>query len=293
MKADISSNARPFLRWAGGKGWLSEAVAAVVRDYVEERYFEPFLGSGAVFFSMRPKSAVLSDVNSDLVTTYTAIRDDVSGVLRELSRLKVSKSDFLAIRESRPVLDVKRAARFLYLNRTCFNGLYRVNKMGNFNTPYGGGDRTPELLFDSLRLPLASAALSGAIIGHDDFSVSVSKASKGDFVYCDPAYTTKHRDGSFIRYNESLFSWRDQVRLRELADLACRRGAVVIVSNAADPSISKLYHPWRPLLLTRRSSIGASSGRGLVSEYLFVMARSRSLRSRLQSALFDAGLLDR
>lgn len=263
---------RPFLKWPGGKRWAASKIAALVRTHLSGRYYEPFLGGAAVFFHLRPEQAILGDINADLVNVYRVIReraDDVKAALRQLS---VSKRRYDIVRSSTPRSQLDRAVRFLYLNRTCFGGIYRLNKSGRFNVPYGGGQRTPQLLWKTDLLENAASALDGAELVTEDFGSALKKAGKGDVVYCDPAYTVAHDNNAFVRYNESNFSWDDQIRLAKLAKSAVARGAVVIVSNAHHKSIRSLYPTASRNVLHRTSLINpAAENRRAVSEYLLVL----------------------
>ena len=184
----------PFLKWPGGKRWLSARLAVIARKALRGTYYEPFLGGGALFFALLPERAVISDVNSDLVNTYKATRDRAQEVIRRLKRLPVNKETYDRLRAEVPHDPVRRAVRFLYLNRTAFGGIYRVNGNGKFNVPFGGGDRTPEVLWRRSLLIRASTALSGAEIRHDDFEPVINRVQRGDVVYCDPTYTVAHEN---------------------------------------------------------------------------------------------------
>lgn len=249
----------PFLKWAGGKRWL----AARHPEWFTPgsmRHFEPFLGSGAVYFRVRPKAALLTDTNEDLITTYQAIRDYPSLVLKHLRRhSRLHSNDYYyVVRNRRPRSPATRAARFIYLNRTCFNGLYRVNKSGHFNVPKG---TKTSVLLPSDDFNGISQLLRSATLARSDFEEAISRAGLGDLVYADPPYTVKHNKNNFIKYNEKIFSWADQVRLAESVLLAGRRGARVLVSNANHPSIQELYNDsmWVQLQVGRFSVLASSS----------------------------------
>lgn len=238
-------------------------------------YFEPFLGGGAVFFRLNPKRAVLRDVNDELVNAYRAIRDDPTAVLSGLRRLRVNKDTYAEVRDSRPRAKIPRAVRFLYLNRTAFAGIYRLNREGRFNVPYGGPKRTPAVLWERELLTRASRVLANGVeLSRGDFEPIVRKAKKGDVVYCDPTYTVAHDENGFVRYNERIFSWADQERLALAAFEAVKRGATVIVSNAHHWSVRTLYRAAKSLTWRRPSCVSAlSKGRREVLEYLFVLKK--------------------
>jgi len=268
-----SNTIRPFLKWAGGKGQLRPAILRMAPTAFDV-YHEPFLGGGAVFFGLLPRQAHLSDINGDLVRAYLQIRNNVEEVIRVLGSLAVSEREFYRIRELRSAEEAERAAHFIFLNKTCFNGLYRVNRSGRFNVPYGRPKSTA--FFDPDVLRRASKALKAATLRQADFA-SVSPVA-GDLVYCDPPYTVKHSDNGFRHYNEKIFSWDDQIRLASWVKELEARGVHVMVSNAFHEGLAQLYRPLVPVELTRNSAIsGDTKGRGQVKEYLFC---SQSLGER-------------
>ena len=264
--------AKPFLKWPGGKRWAAERIANIVRRYLTGRYYEPFLGGGAVFFQLRPAQATLADINRELITVYETIRDSHFAVVKRLQLLPVSKEVFEHVRAWEPRAAVDRAVRLLYLNRTAFGGMYRVNQAGEFNVPYGGGRRTPEILWTTPTLEDAAVALKNVTLRNCDFALTMQHAREGDVVYCDPTYTVAHENNGFVRYNEHNFSWRDQQRLAAVAEAARARGAVVIVSNAYHSSVRALYADARRQTLKRISRVSADpKGRREVSEFLLIL----------------------
>jgi DNA adenine methylase len=258
----------PFLKWAGGKRWL----AAHIENFLPptfNRYFEPFLGSAAVFFHLRPRVATLSDINEDLINAYAQVRDNPSMIVEGLSALRVNGRTYLHIRKHKPRSDIGRAIRFIYLNKTAFNGLYRVNRNGDFNVPFAGNQGRS--VFDDAELRSAAKLLRRCQVLSRDFEVAFSEAQAGDLIYCDPPYTVRHNNNGFIRYNESLFSWGDQRRLAAAARKAVERGIHVLVSNAQHESIRRLYRGFRVENLSRASCMAGDPGRrGRTSEYLFI-----------------------
>ncbi len=231
----------PFIKWPGGKRWAAARIAELIEPHLSGTYLEPFLGGGAVFFHVLPRRSVLADINEELISTYKAVRSDPAGVAGILRRHAVTAETYYRIRRSEPKRSEVRAARFLYLNRTAFGGIYRLNLVGDFNVPYGGGERTPELLWKTDILEAASKALRLARLKVSDFELIVDSAGTADVVYCDPTYTVAHDNNGFIRYNERNFLWSDQERLADAAFRAARRGAMVIVTNAHHASIKRLY----------------------------------------------------
>lgn len=246
---------RPFLKWPGGKRWLADRVALQVRSHLKGRYYEPFLGGGAVFFAVRPQRATLSDVNADLLNTYEMVRTDPGALVEAVKAIPVSAEDYRRVRESEPVEPLQRAARFLYLNRTAFGGMYRLNRNGKFNVPFGGGERQPDMLWRCNLIQPAASALIDTVLRVSDFEPIMEEAVRGDVVYCDPTYTVAHDNNGFVRYNEYNFAWQDQERLADAVARAVRRGVYVIVSNAYHQSVLALYRFARIEVLARSSTI--------------------------------------
>jgi len=261
---------KPFLKWAGGKRWLtSSGVLPDAGQY--KRYIEPFLGSAAVYFHLQPRAAILSDVNADLMELFRTIRDNSSAFrdAMEQHQREHSRDYYYAVRMSEPSDDIGRAARFLYLNRTCWNGLYRVNRKGEFNVPIGTKD---SVLFCDDDFQGIARVLAGAELIASDFEPVIDRAKVGDLVFVDPPYTVRHNFNGFLKYNESIFSWADQVRLSECVKAAVDRGAAVIVTNANHESVLDLYKDgFSYHELTRASVLAASAARrGSTTEAIFL-----------------------
>jgi DNA adenine methylase len=232
------------------------------------RYHEPFLGGGAVYFYLAPQSACLSDVNAELINAYVQLKDNVEEIIAGLRQLRVNKSTYSRLRQRLPTDAVDRAIRFIYLNRTAFNGLYRVNRQGQFNVPFAGIQGRTLLDEGLLR---EAAALQHCEVRCRDFSKALASAVEGDLAYCDPPFTVRHNNNGFLRYNESLFSWAQQKQLALLARAAVRRGVFVVVSNADHDCIRQLYRGFKVKTLSRVSCMaGDSARRGLTSECLFI-----------------------
>jgi DNA adenine methylase len=262
----------PFLKWPGGKRWASSRIASFAQKWLTGTYYEPFLGGGAVFFYLRPKKAVLSDINPELINTYRIVRTSVGELVPVLKRMAVNKLNYDRLRRAEPEDPIQQAARFLFLNRTAFGGIYRLNLKGEFNVPYGGGERKPNILWERSLLKNAADALATADIRMTDFEAMIDLANSGDVVYCDPTYTVAHDNNGFIRYNEKNFSWADQHRLACSARRATQRGARVIVSNANHSSIRKLYPGARFFVAERASLVSCDvSKRRPVEELLIVL----------------------
>lgn len=255
----------PFLKWAGGKRWLSAYTHELLPEEYNH-YFEPFMGGAAMFGAIQPSAATLADVNAELVNCYKQVADKPTVILGGLMQLQTlhSEETYYRIRSENPIDDVERAIRFLYLNRACFNGIYRVNQSGQFNVPKGTKET---ILFPYDDFPAASALLKSAEIVISDFEPVIDIAKSGDFVFCDPPYTVAHNNNGFVRYNERMFSWEDQVRLKDTLIRASSRGVLILLTNAAHSSIKDLYAgtEFDCRAVSRQSVIGG--GRGYRGEY--------------------------
>lgn len=231
----------PFLKWPGGKRWFVARHADLLpRTF--GRYVEPFLGSGVVFFHMNPRAALLGDTNRELIETYDAVRRDPDGVLRHLRRHQRAHdhAHYYRVRDAAMRTPATRAARFIYLNRTCFNGIYRVNLDGTFNVPIG---TKTAVLLDTDDFRGVARRLAGVVLRAGDFEQSIDQAAAGDLVFADPPYTVRHNNNGFVKYNEKLFTWDDQVRLAAALARAARRGVRVVATNAGHDDVRALYPP--------------------------------------------------
>lgn len=261
-----SQQTPPFLKWAGGKRWLIEKYPNLL-NVEHKRYIEPFVGSGAVFFSLLPSSAILCDKNERLIEVYEAIKGNwrrVEDLLR-IHHKNHSAEYYYKVRQKRLRTPETRAAQFIYLNRTCWNGLYRVNKKGEFNVPIG---TKQNVILSSDDFEKIAQCLENTELFSGDFECVLDKAARDDFVFIDPPYTVKHNHNGFVKYNESIFSWDDQVRLRDAVELAVSRGAKVLVTNACHDSIKRLYDKLGEITTLNRASViaGKSSARGRYEE---------------------------
>lgn len=262
---------RPFLKWLGGKRWLMPFLEARLSYAKYSRYIEPFLGGGAPFFYIGLKPALLSDINGQLINAYIQVRDNPDEIIRRLRLIPVSAQTYHRMRILAPTSPIVRAVRFLYLNRTAFNGVYRVNRRGDFNVPFGRYRRGTKILWEQNLIVDASQALEGAHIFCSDFETPVNSAKDGDLLYCDPTYTTMHDNNGFRKYNEICFSWADQERLASACHRATARGAKVVVSNAYHHDIRNLYYGFEAIVVRRNSVLCADSAkRRSVKEYLFI-----------------------
>jgi DNA adenine methylase len=267
MKNSEPGSSLPVIKWAGGKRKLLPAIIEVAPSKFSN-YFEPFFGGGAVFFSLLPRRATLSDTNAELIQMYIQIRDCPERVLRHLRRMPNSEHDYYRIRSMRPRSDASKAARLIYLCTLAFNGIYRQNLKGEFNVPYGY--KTHINPCNEAMLQKMSDNLSGATLLDGDFERAIGGAKKNDFVYFDPPYTVAHGNNGFIKYNAKIFSWEDQKRLASVALRLKRTGCIVVVSNADHASIRDLYSDFKARVIERHS----------------VMAASREFRRPVRECLF-------
>ncbi|MCS6800593.1 MAG: DNA adenine methylase [Chloroflexota bacterium] len=251
----------PFVKWAGGKRQLLPHLLAL-RPPRFERYVEPFLGGGALYFALAPERALLGDLNDELIDTYRAIRDDVEGVMAALDRHRYDREHYYAVRRLHPwdLPPAERAARFIYLNKTGYNGLYRVNRRGEFNVPFGRY-RTPPRLYDPANLRAAAALLAGAQLVHGPYEKTLAAAQAGDFVYLDPPYQPLSPSANFTRYTRYGFAPGDQQRLaREFRRLSAL-GAYVMLSNSNTPLVRELYRGFHIVEVEANRLINSDSRR--------------------------------
>ena len=271
--------AKPFLKWAGGKTQLLPQLLASAPPRIQT-YYEPFLGGGALFFALqregRFERAVLSDSNAELIEAYIQVRDDVDNLIEALGvhqrkyRGAQGGADYYyRIRGKRPACAVGRAARLIFLNKTCFNGLYRVNSRGQFNVPHGSYVNPTICDADGLRA--ASEALQGVELRTADFAAAIAATGPGDFVYCDPPYVPLSETASFTSYTAANFGAADQQRLAAAAAGARERGVDVLLSNSGHPEVAQLYRDAGFQLETVEAARFINSNgseRGAVREYL-------------------------
>jgi DNA adenine methylase len=278
-----------FLKWAGGKRWLASRLGQIVGTPLTARLVEPFLGSGSVFFAVKPTIALLADSNAELIATFRGVRKDPEGVLEDLSQLQIDKTVFDRMRAQRPRADRDRAVRLIYLNRTAFNGLYRVNQKNEFNVPFGCKPGTK--LADLAAITAASKALQAATLRCQDFRETLKEVrTEEDIVYIDPPYTVKHDCNGFRRYNNNIFSWKDQEDLAALAGALAANGAKVIVSNAHHHEVRRLYPStlFHAAALERATRMAADSlQRGSCMEWLLVSKKLVKSRATLLKRLGD------
>ena len=271
---------RPILKWVGGKTQLLEQMKPLMPKTFG-RYFEPFVGGAAVFFDLRAQrpdmTAFLSDVNAELVNCYVAVRDDVDAVIRALGKHVYESEHYYKVRAEKPadLPSPERAARTIFLNKTGYNGLYRVNRSGQFNVPFGRF--TKPLFCDEENLRACSRALRGVSIEHGDFSGVLEQAKKGDFVYFDPPYVPLSSTSDFTAYIPGGFGEGEQEKLAKVFAKLAKKGVHVMLSNSDTELVRDLYADFDiQVVYASRSVYSNAARRGKLAE---VVVRSRSRKA--------------
>jgi DNA adenine methylase len=277
----MTARPQPLLKWAGGKRQLAVTILARLPERIDT-YYEPFVGGGAVFFALaaegRFRRAVLSDRNPDLVCVYRAVQEDVESVIDVLGGFRHTEAEYYRVREQKPRSAVRRAARIIYLNKTGYNGLYRVNRAGQFNVPFGRYEK-PRIC-DAENLRLVARALENVEISVDDFAAVARKARPGDAVYFDPPYMPVSKTASFSSYHSEPFGLREHERLAQLFGELERNGVSAVLSNSDTPETRRLFASFSHELVRARRAINSNAGRrGAVSE-LLVRTRDEAAAQR-------------
>ncbi len=258
-----------FLKWAGGKNWFVRTQGyRIPKQY--NRYIDPFLGGGSLYFYLEPPQAIINDINEELITTYQAIKDSWEDVERNLKihAHKHNREYYYIMRKRKTRKNTTIAARMIYLNRTCFNGIYRVNARGNFNVPIGTHNN---VLLPTDEFQKRSNILQNAQIICGDFEPVIDMANYNDFLFCDPPYAVISEEHRFVGYTKQTFDWNDQIRLANALERARQRGAKIIMTNVNHLAIRQLYLNKSFLLeeISRFSSIsGEKKGRQQYSELI-------------------------
>jgi len=263
---------KPILRWAGGKQWLINQIDQYIPDYIEN-YYEPFAGGLSVLIHLLNNAKInndsfISDSNEKLINFYVQLQNNPNRLIGNLKKYRNEEEEYYTERNFiRRSLNTK-AAQFLYLNRTSFNGIYRENLKGKYNVPYG--HKTYKTLFDSEQIKNLSDLFSSVFFNTSDFEQIEENIQIGDFIFFDPPYTVAHEHNGFIKYNQKIFTWEDQIRLKELVQRLSQRNINFIVTNAHHQSILDLYHDVGNINLIQRSSTvgGTKARRGNFNEVL-------------------------
>lgn len=268
-----SNIVKPFLRWAGGKTWLIKYIPHII-TFKFENYHEPFLGSGSLYFHLFSnkkinKNAFLSDSNSDLINAFMQVKNNLDKVICYLNEYKNDEYFYYKIRNKVAVNDHEKAAIFIYLNRTSFNGIYRVNRKGVYNVPFGF--KKYKELFNYNNFNLVKNSLRKVRFFKGDFSRIINNINENDFIFFDPPYTVAHSNNGFIKYNQKLFSLEDQKRLSNLLREIDKKKAYFLLTNAKHENIKRIFsnHAYT-YELDRPSVIGGKlAKRETITEYIF------------------------
>ena len=267
--SQILATPKPFVKWAGGKRQLISTLNQNLPDSFGT-YFEPFLGGGALLFHMlterNGQKCSISDLNSDLVLAYTTIRDRVDSLISSLKShernyQKDSKSYYYSVRANNPKSEIEKTSRLLFLNRTCFNGLYRVNSKGKFNVPLGKYTNPNIINEENLRSVSSILQVSRVSIKCRDFGAVLRDAKKGDLVYFDPPYQPVSDTANFTSYTSKNFSFDDLSRLVELCQNLDENGCNVLLSNSDSKEVSEMFskRPWKISKVRANRSINSDS----------------------------------
>ncbi len=265
----------PVVKWVGGKRQLLDEITPLLPKRITS-YCEPFLGGGAVLFSIQPKRAIVNDLNQDLITVYEVIRDDVESLLGSLKKHENSSEYFYAIRDMdrdkeayQSMSKVDKASRLIYLNKTCYNGLFRVNSSGEFNSPFGHY-KNPNIVNEPILKAVSQYFNANNITFYsEDFAETLERVQKGGFVYLDPPYDPVSDTASFTGYNKSGFDRKEQKRLKECCDELTRRGIKFMLSNSATEFIKELYREYDITIVKAKRAINSdASKRGAIEEVL-------------------------
>ncbi len=260
--------AKPFVKWVGGKRQIIREIRSRMPKK-HNTYFEPFIGGGAVFFSNDFENAVIGDVNEELINTYSVIKNNVEELIKLLKKHHNDKEYYYQLRakDINDFTPVEKASRFIYMNKTCFNGLYRVNKKGQFNVPFGRY-KSP-LICDEENLRAVNFKLINTEIICDDFEKIVSNAKSNDLIYFDPPYVPVSSTSNFVSYNKDGFSWKEQIRLRDVYKEQTEKGVYCILSNSFTPEVLELYSKFNiDTVKAGRAINSKADGRGKIKEVI-------------------------
>ncbi|MBZ0184027.1 MAG: Dam family site-specific DNA-(adenine-N6)-methyltransferase [Melioribacteraceae bacterium] len=253
----FKTSMKPFLKWAGGKSQLIPELEKYI-PLSFNKYIEPFIGGGAFYFFLNPAQPIISDLNEELIITYEIVKNNVEELIHLLQAFKNEEKYYYNIRSQNPenLTNIERAARMIFLNKTCFNGLYRVNKKGEFNVPFG--KRNGEFLNATL-LREASDFLQNAEIIHSPYSdVLLNNAEKGDFIFLDPPYYPVSKYSDFKRYTKEFFYHEDHLELKKEFDRLVKLGCYVILTNSDHPEIIELYSEYNIKIIETKRLISSN-----------------------------------
>jgi len=271
----IVENPHPFLKWAGGKRQLLSQIDLYIPKSFN-KYIEPFVGGGALFFYLLPKNAILNDINQDLINTYRVIKENVSELITSLKKHKNEEEYFYKIRsvdrnldEFKTWSDVEKASRIIYLNRCCYNGLYRVNSKGYFNAPFGKY-KNPKICNEE-NLKLVHKVLKDVKLMNISFELCLNYAKKDDFIYFDPPYVPISESANFTSYTKSSFKKEDQIKLFNVFKELDQKGCKLLLSNSYNEFILKLYKNYQINIVYAKRAINSNPDkRGEIKELLII-----------------------
>jgi len=266
----------PFLKWVGGKRQIIPAITRFLPPNLDKlHYLEPFIGGGAMLFHLRPNKALINDFNPELINVYEVIRDEVDALIKDLKKHKNEADYFYRVREwdrngkIQKLSRIQRASRVIFLNKTCFNGLYRVNASGEFNVPFGRY-KNPNIVNENVLRAVSRFLNESQIeIRNGDYAEAVKAARRNSFVYFDPPYHPLSPTSSFTGYITGGWGDHDQIRLKQVCDDLHRRGVKFLLSNSSTPFIRTLYQEYHVHIIKAGRAINAvASKRGAVDEVL-------------------------
>lgn len=267
-----SVKAKPFVKWAGGKAQLLSELAKFIPQYFNN-YFEPFLGGGAFFFFIQQNHSnrsYLSDLNEELINLYKVVQNNVTDLINELKLYINTKDYYYETRNKEYSIEnmkIENAARFIYLNKTCYNGLYRVNSNGKFNVPFGHY-KNP-VICDEENLHAASLALQNCLVQVNSYEDAIAEAKRDDFLYFDPPYHPLSKTSNFTSYTKSGFAEKDQEQLSKVFVELNTRGCKVMLSNSESPKIRELYAGFHFHTVQASRAINCKAeGRGKITELI-------------------------
>lgn len=254
---------KPFLRWAGGKTWLTKHIEEFLPTEFNN-YFEPFIGGGAIFLHLKSNGYIknksyLSDSNRDLINAYRIIKSNPNDLIKLLQEFKNTEEEYYKIRKASFDNNIENASKFIYLNKTSYNGIYRVNSKGEYNVPYG--HRKTKELFDFDNILKISEMFEKTYFSVTDFKRKCGDTKENDFIFLDPPYTVAHENNGFIQYNQSLFSWQNQIELAQILESLEQKRTHFVLTNASHTSIDELYQTGNKNILTRASTIGGTGAK--------------------------------
>jgi len=265
----------PVVKWPGGKRQILDEITKYIPESFST-YYEPFLGGGAVLFELQPMKAVVNDINQELMNIYQVIKENVDELIEDLKKHKNEREYFYKIRELdrdkerySKLTKVERASRIIYLNKTCYNGLFRVNRSGEFNAPFGNYKNPNIVNENTLRAVSEYFNRANIIFTCQDFEVALQRAAKGDFVYLDPPYDPLSETANFTEYDKGGFNRDEQIRLKRVCDKLNKKGIKFLLSNSATDFIMELYKDYKIKIIKAKRAINSKADRrGEVDEVL-------------------------